>query len=218
MNINMNENIVKGKTIYFTGQFELGPQCRAERLGATIVKSMSEDVDWVVLGPGLSSTSLEQAQNLGIKVLDEKRFFELVDPNAWNERCKAREMEEEKRRTAENEKDAPQLKRIKRATMPRVRARARIVTDCCGGHGPARLIKEEDFLNLTAEQLREAICNGEHYPIVARDEDGDFLVLCTSAADDFIDFYPRTAEILLYDDGSFDVVELYEDEDEDEEA
>ena len=73
----MIENIVKGKTIYFTGQFELGPQCRAEQLGATIVKSMSEDVDWVVLGPGHSSTSLEQAQNLGIKLLDEGMFFEL---------------------------------------------------------------------------------------------------------------------------------------------
>ena len=52
--------------------------------------------------------------------------------------------------------------------------------------------------------------------MVARDEDGDFLVLCTSAADGSIDFYPRTAEILLYDDGSFDVVELGEYEDEDE--
>ena len=185
--MDMNENIVKGKTIYFTGQFELGPQCRAERLGATIVGSMSEDVDWVVVGPGLSSTGLEQAQNLGIKVLDEKRFFELVDPNAWieNEARKAREMEEKSggqpkgERRAEDEKRRAALE-IKRATMPRVRARTRIVTDCCGGHGPARLIKEEDFLNLTAEQLREAICNGEHYPIVARDEDGDFLLLCTS--------------------------------------
>ena len=46
----MIENIVKGKTIYFTGQFELGPQYRAEQLGATIVESMSEDVDWVVAG------------------------------------------------------------------------------------------------------------------------------------------------------------------------
>jgi hypothetical protein len=97
--------------------------------------------------------------------------------------------------------------------MPRVRARARIVTDCFEGHGTARLIEYEDFLNLTAEQLREAICNGEHYPIVARDEKGDFVLLCTYAVDDSIDFYPWTAEILLYDDGSFDVVELYEDED-----
>ena len=186
------------------------------------MKSMSEDVDWFVLGPGLSSAGLEQARNLGIKVLNEKRFFELVDPNAWNERCKAREMEAEKRRTAEKERRrAEDEKRraaleIKRATMPCVRARTRIVTDCWAGHGPARLIKEEDFLNLTAEQLREAICNGEHYPIVARDEEGDFLLLCTSDADDFLDFYPRPAEILLYDDGSFEVVELYEDEDEDE--
>ena len=51
----IDENIVKGKTIYFTGQFELGPQYRAEQLGATIVKSMSEDVDWVVLGTNHSS-------------------------------------------------------------------------------------------------------------------------------------------------------------------
>ena len=124
-------------------------------------------------------------------------------------------MEAEKRRTAEDEKRRAALE-IKRATMPRVRARTRIVTDRFGGHGPARLIKDEDFLNLTAEQLREAIYNGEHYPIVARDEDGDFLLLCTYGPDDFIHFYPRTAEILLYDDGSFEVVEVYEDEDEDE--
>ena len=210
----MNGNIAKGKTIYFTGQFELGPQYRAERLGATIAKSMSEDVDLVVLGPGYSPTSLQQAQNFSIRALDEKRFFELVDPNAWNENedRKARLLEEEKRRTAALE--------IKRATMPRVRAKARIVTDRdrCWRHGPARLIKEEDFLNLTAEQLREAILNGEYEPIVARDEDGDFLLLCSCGPDDFINFYPRTGEIFLYDDGSFDVVELeeYEDEDEDE--
>ena len=93
----MNESVVNGKTIYFTRGFELGPQYRAEWLGATIAKSMSEDVDWVVLGPGHSSTGLQQAQNFGIRVLDEKRFFELVDPNAWNENehRKARLLEEE---------------------------------------------------------------------------------------------------------------------------
>ena len=93
--------------------------------------------------------------------------------------------------------------------MPHVRAKARIVTDRgCGGHGPARLVNEEDFLNLTAEQLREAIVNGVYWPIVARDKDGNFLVLCTTDAKNSIDFYPRTAEILLYDDGSFEVVEV----------
>ena len=98
-----------------------------------------------------------------------------------------------------------------------VRVSARIVTDRCG-YGPARLIKYEDFLNLTVEQLREAICNGDHCPIVARDEDGNFVVLCTSAANGSIDCCPRTAEIVLYDDGSFDVVELGKYEEEDEEA
>ena len=213
----INENIVKGKTIYFTGQFELGPQYRAEWLGATIAKSMSEDVDWLVLGPGHSPTGLEQAQNLSIRVLDEKRFFELVDPNAWNENehRKARLLEEEKRPTAENEKRRVEAERaIKRAIMPHVRARTRVVTDCCAGHGPARLVKEEDFLNLTAEQLGIAIVNGVHWPIVARDKNGNFLVLCTTDVKILIDFYPRTAEILLYDDGSFEVVEVYEDDDE----
>ena len=143
----MDENIVNGKTIYFTGQFELGPQCLAERLGATIAKSMSEDVDWVVLGPGYSPTWLQQAQNLSIRALDERRFFELVDPNAWNENedRKARLLEEENRRTAENETRRVEAERAKkRATMPYVRART-------------RLIKYEGVLNLTAEQLREAI-------------------------------------------------------------
>jgi hypothetical protein len=208
----MNENIIKGKTIYFTGMFELDPQYRAEQLGATIVGSMSEDVDWVVLGAGHSSTGLEQAHNLGIKLLNEGMFFQLVDPIAWNERCKVREMEAEKRRTTEDEKRCVALE-IKRATMPRVKATARIVTDCDRGNGTVRLIKEEDFLNLTAEQLREAILGSEHNPIVARDENGDFLLLCTYGP---VDFYPRTAEILLYDDGSFEVVEVYEDQDQDQ--
>lgn len=89
--MNMKENIVKGKIIHFTGQFELRPQYRAEQLGATIVELMSEDVDWLVLGPGHSSTILEQAQNLGIEVLDEKRFFEFVNlQDVWEEHEKAK--------------------------------------------------------------------------------------------------------------------------------
>ena len=52
---------------------------------------MSEDVDWLVLGPGHSSTILEQAQNLGIEVLDEKRFFEFVNlQDVWEEHEKAK--------------------------------------------------------------------------------------------------------------------------------
>ena len=213
MNINMNQNIVKGKTIYFTGYLGLWPQYRAEQLGATIAKSISEDVDWVVVGPGYSPTSLQQAQNFGIKVLDEKRFFQLVDPDAWieHEKAVAARKEERERWAAENEKrrvEAERALEIKRATMPRVRTKARIVTDYGWGRGPARLIKEEDFWNLTAQQLREAICNGEHASLVGRAEDGVFVLLCTN--EQHIDFCPRRAEILLYDDGSFDVVELEE--------
>ena len=75
-----------------------------EQLGATIVESMSEDVDWLVLGPGHSSTILEQAAASGIEVLDEKRFFELVNfQDVWEEHEKAkaakqRDMKPEQRR------------------------------------------------------------------------------------------------------------------------
>jgi hypothetical protein len=94
----MIEDIVKGKTIHFTGQFELNPQYCAERLGATVVKSIAPDtkrllgpVDFVVAGRSPSSIRLEQAQNLGIKVLDEKGFFEFVNlKDVWEEHEKAK--------------------------------------------------------------------------------------------------------------------------------
>jgi hypothetical protein len=94
----MIENIINGKTIHFTGQFELNPQYCAERLGATVVKSIAPDskrllgpVDFVVAGRSPSSISLEQAQNLGIKVLDEKGFFEFVNlQDVWEEHEKAK--------------------------------------------------------------------------------------------------------------------------------
>jgi BRCT domain type II-containing protein len=82
----MIENIITGKTIHFTGQFELNPQYCAERLGATVVKSTAPNtkrllgpVDFVVAGRSPSSICLEQAQNLGIKVIDEKGFVEFVN-------------------------------------------------------------------------------------------------------------------------------------------
>jgi hypothetical protein len=94
----MIEKIITGKTIHFTGQFELNPQYCAERLGATVVKSIAPDtkrllgpVDFVVAGRSPSSIRLEQAQNLGIKVLDEKGFFEFVNlKDVWEEHEKAK--------------------------------------------------------------------------------------------------------------------------------
>ena len=87
-------------------------------------------------------------------------FFELVDPNAWNEHCKARLTEEEKWRTAEKEKRRAALE-IKRATIPRVRATADIFTEYAHC-GTARVIHGEEYQNLTADQLREAIDYGEN--------------------------------------------------------
>ena len=222
----ITENVIKGKSIHFTGQFTLNPQLRAEGLGATIVKSIAPDtkqllepVEFVVAGRSPSSIRLEKAQNLGIKVLDEKQFFELVDPNAWieHEKAVAARKEEEERRMANLEKERVEAERaleIKRATMPRVRATADILTEYfeCG---TARLIVDEEYQNLTADQLREAIANGENDPHVVRDENGDFFLVYAEFRDlTSINFCPTEQEIELYEDGSFDVVEPDEDEDE----
>ena len=218
----MIENIINGKTIHFTGQFELNPQYCDERLGATVVKSIAPDtkrllgpVDFVVAGRSPSSIRLEQAQNLGIKVLNEKEFCDLVDPDIWreHEKVKAAEREEAKRRHAEWEKERAEAEKaweIKRATMPHTRMTVDLLT-CCWVCETARLIEEEEYQSLTADQLREAIANGENDPHVVRDENGDFFLVCAEfRGQTSINFQPHEHEIELYDDGSFEVVELDE--------
>jgi hypothetical protein len=216
----MIEKIINGKTIHFTGQFELNPQYYAERLGATVVKSIAPDtkrllgpVDFVVAGRSPSSVRLEQAQNLGIKVLDEKQFFDLVGrSDIWVEydKVKSARMEEEKRRADEWEKrrvEAERAREIKRATMPHTRMTVDLLT-CCGECETARLIEGEEYQSLTADQLREAISNGENDPRVVRDENGDFFLVCAEfRGQTSINFQPHEQEIELYDDGSFEIVE-----------
>ena len=55
--------------------------------------------------------------------------------------------------------------------MPHARTTVDIVTGC-GDYGIARLVDDD---NLTADELREAIRNGENEPHVVRDEDGTFF-------------------------------------------
>ncbi len=76
---------IAGKTIVFTGRLEQmtrdEAKALAERLGASVSGSVSKKTDWVVAGPEAGS-KLTKANDLGVKVLDEAQFLELIGESA----------------------------------------------------------------------------------------------------------------------------------------
>jgi DNA ligase (NAD+) len=75
------ESPIAGKTVVFTGRLEQmtrdEAKALAERLGASVSGSVSGKTDLVVAGPEAGS-KLKKAQELGVRVLDEAAFLELV--------------------------------------------------------------------------------------------------------------------------------------------
>jgi DNA ligase (NAD+) len=67
----------------FTGSLEKmtrdEAKAMAERLGAKTAGSVSKKTDYVVAGPGAGS-KLKDATKLGVTVLTEDEWFELVGP------------------------------------------------------------------------------------------------------------------------------------------
>jgi DNA ligase (NAD+) len=76
------ESPIAGKTIVFTGRLEQmtrdEAKALAERLGAAVSGSVSKKTSLVVAGPEAGS-KLTKAQELGVQVLDEAAFLELVN-------------------------------------------------------------------------------------------------------------------------------------------
>ena len=73
---------LEGQTFVLTGTLEAMPRNEAKakllELGAKVAGSVSTNTDFVVAGPGAGS-KLTQAEDLGVKVIDEGEFLSFLD-------------------------------------------------------------------------------------------------------------------------------------------
>ena len=74
---------ISGKTIVFTGELEKrsrkAAKIEAEKLGAKVASAVSSKTDFVVVGDQAGPKKIETIQKLGIKVLNETEWEQLIN-------------------------------------------------------------------------------------------------------------------------------------------
>ena len=79
--IETRDSVVAGQTVVFTGKLETmsrdEAKAQAVRLGARPAGTVSAQTDLIVAGPGAGS-KLRKAAELGIRVIDEAAWAEIV--------------------------------------------------------------------------------------------------------------------------------------------
>ena len=79
-----SSSLIFGKTVVFTGTLETvtrgEAKARAEHLGAKVSSSVSKKTDFVIVGEGAGSKA-KKATDLGLNLLSEAQWLELVDGN-----------------------------------------------------------------------------------------------------------------------------------------
>jgi DNA ligase (NAD+) len=71
---------LEGQTFVFTGRISMAREeakSRVEQLGGKVVSSVSKKTDYVVAGEEAGS-KLEKAEKLGVKIIDEAEFMEII--------------------------------------------------------------------------------------------------------------------------------------------
>jgi DNA ligase (NAD+) len=75
-------DILKGKSIVVSGTFKIHSRKEIESFvevnGAKLVDSVSKKTDFIVAGDKMGPSKLEKAKNLGIKIISEDEFLEII--------------------------------------------------------------------------------------------------------------------------------------------
>jgi DNA ligase (NAD+) len=74
------KKVLEGKTFVFTGRISMSREdakSKVERLGGKVVSNVSKKTDYVVAGEEAGS-KLEKAEKLGVRIIDEEAFREMV--------------------------------------------------------------------------------------------------------------------------------------------
>ena len=76
-------DLLKGKSIVVSGVFSIYTRQQIERMveehGAKLVSSVSKKTDFIVAGENMGPSKLQKAQELSIRIINEKEFLELFN-------------------------------------------------------------------------------------------------------------------------------------------